>query len=94
MMIIIAGYTLTEAEKRDHAVAAHQEMVARARASDGCIDLAISADSIDPERINIFEHWRDQAALDAWRKIANPPKVARRETHVKLYRTDKAESPF
>ncbi len=51
-MIIIAGYTLTEADKRD------------------------------------------QAALDAWRKIANPPKVARRETYVKLYRTDKAENPF
>ena len=93
-MIIIAGYTLTEADKRDQAVAAHAEMVARARAFDGCLDLSISADAINPERINIFEHWRDQATLDAWRKIANPPKVARRETYVKLYRTDKAESPF
>ncbi|HTW35618.1 MAG TPA: antibiotic biosynthesis monooxygenase family protein [Rhizomicrobium sp.] len=93
-MIIIAGYTLTEADKRDRAVAAHADMVARARGHDGCIDLAISADAIDPERINIFEQWRDQAALDAWRKIANPPKIERRETHVKLYRTDRAESPF
>ncbi|HTV29457.1 MAG TPA: antibiotic biosynthesis monooxygenase family protein [Xanthobacteraceae bacterium] len=93
-MIIIAGYTLTEAGKRDAAVAAHAEMVGRARAHDGCMDLAISADAIDPERINIFEQWRDQAALDAWRKVANPPKVERRETYVKLYRTDKAESPF
>lgn len=93
-MIIIAGYTLTDADERDQAVAAHQEMVARARAHDGCLDLAISADAIDPERINIFEHWRDQAALDAWRKVANPPKVERRETCVNLYRTDRAESPF
>lgn len=93
-MIIIAGYTLTGADKRDQAVAAHTEMVARARTCEGCIDLAISADTINPERINIFEHWRDQASLDAWRKVANPPKVERRETHVKLYRTDRAESPF
>ena len=93
-MIIIAGYTLTEADKRDQAVAAHAAMVARARAHEGCLDLAISADSIDPERINIFEQWRDQATLDAWRKVANPPKVTRRETRVKLYRTDKAENPF
>jgi hypothetical protein len=64
------------------------------RAHDGCLDLAISADAIDPERINIYEHWRDQAALDAWPKIANPPKVARPETYVKLYRTEKAENPF
>ena len=44
-MIIIAGYTLTEAERRDRAVAAHAEMVGRARAHEGCIDLAISADA-------------------------------------------------
>jgi len=93
-MIIIAGYTLTDAKKRDQAVAAHAEMAARARAFEGCIDLAIGPDAIDPERINIFELWRDQSVLDAWRKIANPPTIERRETHVKLYRTDKAESPF
>ena len=93
-MIIIAGYTLTEASARDAAVAAHAEMVAKARDHDGCLDLAISADSIDPERICIFEHWRDQQALDAWRAIANPPDIKRRETYVKLYRTEKAEEPF
>ena len=93
-MIIIAGFTLTEASKRDNAVQAHVDMVARARNRDGCLDLSISADPLDPERINIFEQWRDQNALDAWRKVANPPKIARRETFVKLYRTDVAEEPF
>lgn len=93
-MIIIAGFTLTDAGDRDEAVKAHAEMVARARKQDGCLDLAISADSVDPERINIFERWRDQASLDAFRKIADPPKVTRRETHVMLYRTDRAEDPF
>ena len=93
-MIIIAGHTLTDASKRDDAVKAHVEMVRRARTQPGCIDLAISADAIDPERTNIFEHWRSQDALDAWRKVANPPGVERRETLVKLYRTEKAEEPF
>ena len=93
-MIIIAGYTLTEAGKRDAAVAAFADMVARARQADGCLDVAISADSVDPERINVFERWRDQPALDAWRKIAQAPGVDDREIHVKLYRTDKAEDPF
>ena len=93
-MIIIAGYTLTEADKRDSAVAAFAEMVARARKYDGCLDVAISADAVDPERINVFEHWRDQQSLDAWRKVANAPKVKFRETDVKLYRTEKAEEPF
>lgn len=58
------------------------------------IDLSISAAPVDPERINIFECWRDQAALYGWCKVANPPDVERRETIVKLYRADKAEEPF
>jgi quinol monooxygenase YgiN len=93
-MIIIAGYTLTDADRRDAAVAAFAEMVARARKADGCVDVSISADSVDPERVNVFELWRDQQSLDAWRNVANAPEVEDRETYVKLYRTEKAEEPF
>jgi quinol monooxygenase YgiN len=93
-MIIIAGYSLTEADKRDAAVEAFAGMVERARKYDGCLDLSIGADSIDPDRINIFECWRDQQSWNAWRKIAKGPSVKLRETCVKLYRSDKAEKPF
>jgi quinol monooxygenase YgiN len=93
-VIIIAGYSLTDADQRDAAVAAFADMVQRARKHDACLDVAISADSIDPDRMNVFELWRDQQSLDAWRTVANPPHVNLRETSVKLYRTDKAEEPF
>jgi quinol monooxygenase YgiN len=93
-MIIIAGYTRTDARKRDAAVEAFAEMVARARKHDGCLDFSISADSVDPERVNLFECWRDQKALNAWRKVAKGPRVKLREAHVKLYRSEKAEKPF
>lgn len=93
-MIIIAGHTLTESGKRDAAVEAFASMVERARRHDGCLDLSISADSVDPERINVFECWRDQQSLNAWRKIAKGPRVKLREACVKLYRSDKAEKPF
>lgn len=93
-MIIIAGYTRTAAEKRDGAVEAFKGMVERARAYDGCLDFSISADAVDPERVNLFECWRDQAALDAWRKVAKGPRGKPREVAVSLYRTDKAEKPF
>lgn len=93
-MIIIAGYSLTEADQRDAAVNAFAGMVARAREHESCLDVAISADSVDPERINVFELWQDQQALDAWRKVARPPRVKLKETNVMLYRTDKAEKPF
>jgi quinol monooxygenase YgiN len=93
-MIIIAGYTFTESDKRDAAVAAFADMIGRARKHDGCLDLSISADPVDPARINLFECWRDQPSLNAWRKVAKGPRVKLRETHVGLYRSNKAEKPF
>lgn len=93
-MIIIAGYTLTDAGKRDAAVAGFARMVERARSFDGCLDLSISADSVDPERVNLFECWRDEKAWNAWRKVAKGPRVKPREICVKLYRCDKAGKPF
>jgi quinol monooxygenase YgiN len=74
-MIIIAGYELVDAEKRDGVVEAHRDLVSRARAFDGCMHVAITADSVDPERINSVEVWRDAAAMDEWRKHADAPDV-------------------
>ena len=94
-MIIIAGYSLAQRDKRDAAVEAFSAMVERARKQDGCLDLSISADPLDADRINIFELWRDQEALNGWRKVAKPPRgIKYRKAHVKLYRSDKAEKPF
>jgi len=93
-MIIIAGHTRTEVEKRDGTVEAFRGMVERARAYDGCLDFSISADAVDPERVNLFECWRDQITLDAWRKVAKGPRGKPRKAAVSLYRTDKAEKPF
>lgn len=94
-MIIIAGHTLTELVGRDAAVRAFSDMVERARKHDGCLDFSISADPVDAERTNLFELWRDQESLDAWRKVAKGPRgVKIRKAHVKLYRTEKAEKPF
>jgi quinol monooxygenase YgiN len=91
-MIIIAGYSLRkDGIERDAAVAAFAEMVARARQHDGCIDMAITADSIDPTRSNIIEIWRDEESWKAWRKVARGPRSHAREVHVSLYRSDKAE---
>jgi quinol monooxygenase YgiN len=95
-MIIIAGHTRVKtATERDAAVAAFSGMVERARAQDGCLDFSITADTLEADRVDLFECWRDQQSLDAWRKIARGPKrVALREVQVKLYRSDKAEKPF
>lgn len=85
-MIIVAGHSHTKSvADRDANVAAFAEMVGRARLQDGCIDIAITADSIDPTRSNIVEVWRDEAAWKAWRKIAKGPRSRAKTVHVSIY---------
>ncbi|PZF83598.1 putative quinol monooxygenase [Jiangella anatolica] len=86
-MIIIAGHELVDADQRDAVVAAFRGLVTRARASDGCIHMAMTADSVDPERVNLIEIWRDADALNAWRRRARGPKVGTPK-HVEIKRYD------
>jgi quinol monooxygenase YgiN len=86
-MIIIVGHTLVAEGDRDRVVAAHRDLVTRARRSDGCLDVSISADSVDPRRVDIVEVWRDSEALDGWRAAADAPEtgVDILENNVKRY---------
>jgi quinol monooxygenase YgiN len=70
-MVIIAGYVLVDEGQRDAYVEAHRDLVERARAFEGCIDLAITADPVDRRRVNNLEVWASAEALDAWRAEAN-----------------------
>ncbi len=72
-MLIIAGYLEVDPKRRDEFVAAHQDLLRRGRAAAGCLDLAISADSLNPSRVNNFERWQSREHLDAWRKVAAAP---------------------
>jgi quinol monooxygenase YgiN len=42
-------------------------VVEEARGTEGCLDFAITADLTDPGRINIFERWASQAAVETFR---------------------------
>lgn len=72
--VIVAGWFTVDPAKRAHVIASHKSLIARARQAPGCIDLAISADTLDPSRVNNFELWESSEHLEAWRKVANAPK--------------------
>ncbi|WP_148252848.1 putative quinol monooxygenase [Aidingimonas lacisalsi] len=72
--VIVAGWTTVDPEKRDEAVESFKDLVLRARNAPGCLDMAITADTVDPSRINIFEFWRSEEDLNAWRAVSDPPK--------------------
>ena len=66
-MLIIAGHIEADPDDRDEAVAVMRDLVTRARDAPGCLDLAITADLIDPGRVNILERWESQATLETFR---------------------------
>ncbi|MET0325288.1 MAG: antibiotic biosynthesis monooxygenase [Ilumatobacteraceae bacterium] len=72
-MIIIAGHLTVDEADRDRYVAAHQDLVQRSRAAAGCLHVAITADGVDPTRVELVEVWTDAVALEAWRAVADGP---------------------
>jgi quinol monooxygenase YgiN len=64
-VVIVAGHLIVE--ERDAYLAGCVDVVRQARAAPGCLDFAISADPLDPRRINLFERWESQAAVETFR---------------------------
>src|SRR5690625_7614203 len=69
--VITAGHYRVDRQHRDNWIATFEDLVTRARGAEGAIHIAITADSVDPERVNVLEVWRDSEALDRWRERAN-----------------------
>ena len=66
-MIIIAGALWVAPDHRDDYLARDAAVVAHARSIPGCHDFALSADAVDPGRINVFERWADDETLRRFR---------------------------
>ena len=66
-MVIVAGHLVVDPQQRDDYLSGCAEVVRRARRSAGCLDFAISADLLEPGRINVFERWASRAAVEAFR---------------------------
>ena len=95
-MLIIAGHATVDAADRDRYVDAHQDLVRRARQAPGCLDVAITADPLVPERVNIFERWDSSEHLDAWRAVADAPDsgIELGPVDVMLYVVSDVRPPF
>ena len=95
-MLIIAGSVQVDPADRSRLVDAFADLVRRSREAPGCLDVAVTADSVDPGRINNFERWRSQEDLDAWRAVANAPDVgdAFRTVDVALFDVSGERPPF
>ena len=67
-MVIVAGHITVEPQQRESYLAGCVSVVERARGAAGCLDFAITADPIDPGRVNVFERWESQEAVKTFRR--------------------------
>jgi quinol monooxygenase YgiN len=66
-MIIVSGVIHVDPDARDEHLAGCRAVIEQARDAPGCLDFHLSADPIDPSRINVYEQWESQADVEAFR---------------------------
>ncbi len=66
-MVIVAGHIIVGGGMRDDYLANCTAVVEQARSTPGCRDFAISADLLDPARVNVFERWDSRECVEAFR---------------------------
>ena len=94
--VIVAGWYAVDPSKRDEVVEKFKDMVLRARSAQGCLDMAITADPVDSNRINMFEFWRSEKDLNSWRVVSKAPKMIARMLRVEVQKhtIQKSGAPF
>ncbi|CAN5884739.1 antibiotic biosynthesis monooxygenase [soil metagenome] len=66
-MIIVAGHLIIDPSDRQTYLDGAQDIIASARSAVGCLDFSMTADLIEPGRINVYERWETTAAVEAFR---------------------------
>lgn len=62
-MLIVSGRLYLRPGAIDEFLASSKAAVALARRTPGCSDFVVSADPIEPDRVNIYEEWDSEKAL-------------------------------
>lgn len=66
-MIIVAGWLRVDPPERQAYLDGCTPVIDAARAAPGCLDFHLSADPIDPGRINVYERWDDAGSVERFR---------------------------
>lgn len=94
-MVIVTGKIYVDAQVRDAYLRGCVSIVEQARRPPGCLDFALTADLVEPDRINVYERWESDAHLEKFR--GEGPSAAQtvqiRDTQVMKYRISGTEAP-
>lgn len=71
-MILVAGALFVSPGARSDYLLGCRAVVEQARSREGCLDFALSADILDPRRINVLERWASESVLSEFRGSGPP----------------------
>jgi quinol monooxygenase YgiN len=66
-MLIIAGHLIVDPDQRADYLSECVAVVEAARVAPGCLDFSITADTLDPSQIRVYECWDTEAQMLAFR---------------------------
>lgn len=66
-MLIVSGCLFLKTGTRDQFLACCESSILAARRAPGCLDFAVSPDTIEADRANVYEMWSDVQSLEAFR---------------------------
>jgi len=78
-VVIVAGKVYVTPEHREEHLASLTDLIGRARAAPGCLDLVIAADPLEPGRVNIMEQWESEEHLAEWASGGEPAATRHRD---------------
>ena len=96
MTIIVSGTLHVDPAQRDAYLHARVPILEHARRAPGCLDFSLTADLLDPGRINVYERWRSKDDLLAYRGGDGPQldeSIAVTAADVELHHISASEPP-
>jgi quinol monooxygenase YgiN len=94
-VIIVSGHLHLDPVERDQYLRESVEIMRQARGWAGCRDFTLTADPLEPDRINVYERWDSDEALLHFRNEATALAQAGEilANHVAKYRIASTEAP-
>jgi quinol monooxygenase YgiN len=94
-MLIVSGWLSVDADAREKYLVGCYQVMELARAAPGCHDFVLTADPIEPTRINVYERWESDEDLARFRGAGpEPDQLAEiRDADVHKYRISSVEAP-
>jgi quinol monooxygenase YgiN len=94
-VIIVSGKIYVDPDARESYLDDCRAVMESARAAPGCLDFALSADLLEPGRINIYEVWESDDRLATFRGSgpSSEQQAEIRDASVHRYRISSVEAP-